>query len=325
MNWLAVSVPKPPPAHLHLLAHALRAAGGRGLEIEHGESRVVAYFPLPTQPVEWMAELRAAIRSATGETDPWLETRRISEDELGERWRLGLIPRRVSPRIRIIPADGEGDPTEGSPAHDEIRIHLVPGPAFGQGDHPTTRLALSLLEAAPTSGARILDLGTGSGILALAAARLGARPVIAVESDGPSVTHARRNVEPNGLSGVVTIRELRATPELLRSLFSDLHGVMANLEPEVLLELLPTVPDLLRPGGWLLVTGIPGDELPAIRNHLARLGLEVSREREEGGWWAGLLMPGAAPGPRGSAPASTPQSGPSGEMRRPKISKAGGS
>jgi ribosomal protein L11 methyltransferase len=310
-DWLAISVQAPPPGQLHLLAHALLAAGGRGLESDDGGKRVVAYFPPPTGKVTFMAELRAAIRSATGDPDPWLEARWISEDELSGRWRGGLDPRRVSSRIRIVPVDEAAAPAAGRAHGEEIQIRLTPGPAFGQGDHPTTLLALSLLDGTLTPGERVLDLGTGSGILAIAAARLGARHVLAVESDGPSVIHARRNVELNGLAGVVEVRELLATPDRLRSLVSRsdrlegdfapaLHdGLMANLEPQVLGALLPAAADVLRRSGWLLVTGIPRGEVPGLRSQIDRLGLEVSREREEGGWWAGLLGTGRGhSGPR---------------------------
>ncbi len=304
MDWLAVWVQAPAPGRLHLLAHALRAAGGRGLESDDGGNRVVAYFPPPIQRTPFMAELRAAIRSATGEPDPWLEARWLSEDELSGRWRAGLGSRRVSSRIQIVPDDGKVAPAEGSPTEDEIRIRLTPGPAFGQGDHPTTRLALSLLDGTLTPGERVLDLGTGSGILAIAAARLGARQVLAVESDGPSVVHARRNVELNELAAVVEIRELLATPHRLRALVSPsrrlqedhdgglLDGVMANLEPQVLDSLLPAAAGVLRRGGWLLVTGVPRGDLSGLRSRIDELGLEVYREREEGGWWAGLLDTG---------------------------------
>jgi ribosomal protein L11 methyltransferase len=167
----------------------------------------------------------------------------------------------------------------------EIELDLTPddlslGIVFGTGTHPTTRLALELLEDRVRDGDRVLDIGTGSGILAIAAARLGAREVVAVDTDPAAAAVARGNVASNELTGVVQVRE--GSIEAAERKPHDL--VVANILAPVLERLAPGVARLLRPGGLWIVSGVIASRAAAVITTIGATGFRMEEERAEGDW-----------------------------------------
>lgn len=197
---------------------------------------------------------------------------------------------------------------EYAPLPDDIVVEIDPGMAFGTGLHPTTRLCLQLLEdhVDPAVHHKALDLGTGSGILAIAAAKLGLPYILGVDTDEVAVRAARENVARNGLSERVKMEtgslavEVNAPvdggfyafsddaqqppPELLAALPFDL--VIANIIARVLSALAPAMASALRPRGLLITSGIIGERAAEVDSALQAAGLTLVEKREESDWVA---------------------------------------
>ncbi len=176
---------------------------------------------------------------------------------------------------------------------------LLPGVAFGDGTHPTTRRALTLLAGVVTPGARILDVGSGSGLLSVAAALLGAAEVRAVEMDPAGVRETQANARRNGVGERVHPRLHRVTPEDPGPLAPPFDGIVANLEGPVLLPLLPRLRAALAPGGWLLLSGLNRGEEEATAQALGVAPGAASSGGASGG------APGAASSASSAAPGAT--------------------
>jgi len=174
-------------------------------------------------------------------------------------------------------------------AADEVVIELELGmsdPAcgalFGTGAHPTTRLALALLEERIQGGERVLDVGTGTGVLALAAVRLGARAALAVDTDPLCVLAARANARLNGLESAVRVREgsVEAADD------APYDAVLANLLAPALIDLAPDLGRLTRGGGFLIVSGVAAARAAEVESALRAAGLRRRAERLAGDWRA---------------------------------------
>lgn len=212
----------------------------------------------------------------------------------------------MTDRIVVAPAGREPVLEEG-----DVVIRLVPGVAFGTAEHGTTRGCLRLLERLVQPGQRVADIGAGSGILSIAAARLGAGRVVALERDPLACDTARKNVVANGVTDRVEVRQVDVESGDLRRLAgldapgrpppktrregdapvspAGQDGIVANLETAIILRLLPGFRDALAPGGWLVLSGLPADEPRHVRGAAGALGLELWDELHVDGWWAGCL------------------------------------
>jgi ribosomal protein L11 methyltransferase len=289
-DWLILSVLAPPAGEAILLVDALRRLGARAVRRE-GE-RLEASFEPGTDPTTVAREAEAAARAATsmGALEPrW---RWLSPDEWARQWHAGQEPRRVSERIVVVPSgtDREGWAGAGLQGDDaRLVIRLDPAAAFGTAEHPTTRGCLRLLETRVRDGDRILDVGTGSGVLAIAAARLGAHEVVALEADPMACEAARANSRANGVADRVVVRERRVRPGRRLGRF---HGVLVNLQADLSLPLLPTLARSRRRHGWLVLSGITRGERATAVRAAADAGLEVDMEIVEEGWWTAALRGG---------------------------------
>lgn len=191
-----------------------------------------------------------------------------------------------SPHPFRILAPGEDAPPAAPGTH-ELRIEAS---AFGGGTHPTTASCLALLGAlAPLTGLRMLDLGSGSGILGIAAARLGADRVLCVDVNPDAVASARRNGEASGVGG--RLEHLSGTAEDLAGSTFDL--VVANIGGELLLDEASRIAPLARPGGRLLLSGLLRDWAEELGAAYARLGC-LPLERRFPGAFCTLLLRRAA-------------------------------
>ncbi len=157
-----------------------------------------------------------------------------------------------------------------------ISIILGPGRAFGSGEHETTLSVLEMLQQLPSiAGAKVLDLGAGTGILAIAAAKLGAGEVIAVDIDPDAVEATRRNARLNGVQDKVTcmLGDLKQVPE------GGFDLILANLYGDILLALAPELAEKLKPRGHMILSGILYQDHFEVKNRLIRLGLRLIRSR----------------------------------------------
>lgn len=209
-------------------------------------------------------------------TDTWIEERNWAD-----RWREFAHPIEVGERLLIQPTWIEEPPAKG-----RIPVYLDPGRAFGAGSHISTRLALALLETYLEPGAVVADVGCGSGILAIAAAKLGAAHVVAVDVDPMAVEATQANAEANKVADRIEVRLADGPPGPP----AGYDIVVANITPPVITKLMAGIDRALRPGGLFLASGIIGERAHEVLRAAAdrpRLALVESRHAEG---WCGLAL-----------------------------------
>jgi len=275
-RWLELSVEAASDAE-EAVADVLRRYVYGGVSIEGAEASVVVKGYLPADGD--LARRRRALRRklAALALPAAVRSRWLSEEDWAHAWKDFFPVLRVSARLVVCPTWRSYTPREG-----EAVIRLDPGMAFGTGQHPTTLMCLGALEELLRPGMDILDLGTGSGILALAAARLGAASALALDIDPQAAAVARENVRLNGLETVVQVGE-GDLGEALRAAF-DL--AMANISAAVIVEMASALAEVLRPGGVLIVAGFSAESAERVSSALARSGLMVDRALADGDWRA---------------------------------------
>jgi ribosomal protein L11 methyltransferase len=195
--------------------------------------------------------------------------RRVADEDWLESWKAQFTPIRIGPffvRPSWSDARAEG-----------IALVLDPGMAFGTGLHPTTRQCLEVVGGMDLAGRSVLDVGTGSGILAIAAAKRGAAPVVGIDVDPLAVKAARENAERNGVA--VDVRDGSA---------ADVEGrygvVLANLVADVIVAIAPDLRARLADGGTLVCAGIVAEKEPRVVEALGSLGLAVAGRDQRDDW-----------------------------------------
>ncbi len=209
-----------------------------------------------------------------------VETSALAEAEYLHAWKRDYRALAVSDRLAIVPL-WERDTWAG--AAGQAAIYVEPGVAFGTGTHETTRLCLLELEEAVAPGVSVLDVGTGTGILAMAAAKLGTRRVLAVDLDDVAVRVAKDNVAANGVTGVVEVIE----SDLAAKVGDERFDVaVANLLAGLVIQLAPNIGRHLRRGGVLIASGIVLKQADDVQAALVAHGFCVERVRQEADWVA---------------------------------------
>lgn len=233
-----------------------------------------------------------------------LTVRTLEDQDWENAWKEHYHVQRIGERVVIVPSWLEHTPQPG-----DIILRLDPGMAFGTGLHPTTQLCLRLLERYAAPNQRVLDLGTGSGILAIAAAKLGAAPILALDNDPIAVTVAAENVARNDVASSVqaALGSLGAGQQMGHWITGDFGPppdsdsgakhpafvaafdlICANLIAKVLIILARDLAIALAPGGMLLSSGIILEREEEVANALAAVGL-VQQERYQEGEWVALV------------------------------------
>jgi ribosomal protein L11 methyltransferase len=268
----------------HALAEAI-AAGASGAEEREGQRGVtwIIYAPASASAAVRDALARVLGAGAVAEPEP------VAPVDWSEAWKAGLRPIEVSPRLRIRASFETSAPRAG-----QRDLVIDPGQAFGTGGHESTRLALAWIDelrgelGAPPG---ILDVGTGSGVLALAALALGAPRAVAFDLDPLAAPAARDNARANGLAERLAVftGSLDALARAAR-----FAGIAANLLSRELDPIFASLVSHLAPGGWLAIAGLLEGEREAWQQRGARAGLAIAgvgRETDaSGATWAGLLM-----------------------------------
>ena len=201
----------------------------------------------------------------------------VNEEDWANNWKQYYHTQRIGKRIVVTPSW-----EEYTPSGDDVQMRLDPGMAFGTGTHDTTRLCLELLEEVVTPETRILDVGTGSGILSVGGVLLGAPSALGVDIDPVAVKVANENAEINEVTG--------KTEFVCGDLTDKVHGkfeiVTANIVADVIIRLLGTVKNYLLKGGVLIVSGIIDTRADEVENACHEAGFVTEKRLEHGGWVA---------------------------------------
>ncbi len=188
-------------------------------------------------------------------------------------WMDQFQPMRFGQRLWIVPS------WHTPPEPEAVNLLLDPGMAFGTGTHPTTAMCLRWLDAHPPSGLRVIDYGTGSGILAIAAARLGATQVHATDIDPQALIATEQNAARNQVRlDCRLVRDFETAPP------PPADRVLANILAGPLIELAPTLSSHLKPGGWLVLSGLLEEQAAHLIEAYERQGVRLTLTETEEGW-----------------------------------------
>lgn len=248
---------------------ALFACGAQG--VQETDDSILTHFPPETD----LDAVAAAVYDADPEAS--VDTWSVGETDWSQAWRAGIGAHTLG-RLTIAPpwlAEGYDPATT---------IVIEPGMAFGTGEHPTTRGVIRLLQDVIRPGDVVADLGAGSAVLAIAAAKLGASRVVAIEYDGEAIANAEENVVLNGVADRVVVVEGDAG--VLLPLAAPVRVVLANIISSVLVELLPVIAGALAPDGTAILSGILLEERSQMLDVLAADGWRVEAEDSEELWWS---------------------------------------
>jgi ribosomal protein L11 methyltransferase len=270
-----------------LLVDGLLALGGRAAEERDGW--YVTAVPAPQDLDAFLEHARAMLGGLTGSDAIDIEVEWRDHEDWAETWKRGLAPRRVTDRILVRPS--WTSPPPDAPA---VQIVIDPGMAFGTAEHGTTRGCLRLLDRVVRPDDRVLDVGAGSGILAIAAALLGASRVVAIEADTLACEALRENLEHNGVQDRVSCMETMVGPGDLVAL-GPVSGVVANIESGPLTHLMAGLAGALVAGGWLILSGIMAEEWPKLREVAERSGLVLRDVDADGEWRSARFERGTLP------------------------------
>jgi ribosomal protein L11 methyltransferase len=251
--------------------------------------RVATYLPVDERCEERRQRIEEALHwlGRLRPIEP-LVVRKLAETDWENAWKKYFFVRHVGQRLVIVPSWRQYAPKPG-----EVVLDLDPGMAFGTGVHPTTRLCLRLLERHLAPAARVLDLGTGSGILAIAAAKLGASAVRAIEVDGTAVGVAAANVAHNAVEHVVRVEQGELS---LVGRDERFDLVLANINLRVIRAVLPALAGHLAPGGLAILSGVLHEHEATLRQAIAEAGLRGRERRREKDWLAVAVEAPAAAG-----------------------------
>lgn len=267
-TWIRVAVAPSGDAAREAVAGALFAAGAEGLHESAG--KLVTHARSSADASRLAEAVAAADAGATVELAP------APDVDWSEAWRAQIRAHTVG-LLTVTP------PWLADPFLPERRVIIDPAMAFGTGDHATTRGVLRLMQDVVRTGDTVADLGCGSAVLAIAAARLGARQVAAIESDPDAIGNAEENVRANDVARAVTVIEGDAA--VILPLVAPVRVVVANIVSSVIRDLLPVIRTSLAPGGVAIFSGMLLTEREQMRAALSDAGFTPGAEVADGEWW----------------------------------------
>ena len=300
MKWVEITVTTAPQA-VEAVANILLECRTGGVEEAHPSAGVVrlrGYLPVGPAVEVILATIERRVRAlpefgldiAPGR----IETTVVEDSGWAHAWKNHFKPFPVGHRLWITPTWRDAPPPP-----ERIVIRLDPGMAFGSGLHASTQLCLAVLEDRMRGGERVFDIGAGSGILSIAAAKLGAGAVLAVDVDPVAVDVARQNVAYNGVASRVDVR----TGNLLDGIAGRADIILANLTADIHLDFLSAAPAQMAPGGVIVASGIVADRQLEVEAVARACGLRVDEVRRDAEWRCLVLMANGEQGPgnRGSS------------------------
>ena len=229
------------------------------------------YLEPGAQPAETLGAIQARMEAAG---IPYtVRTAGVAQEDWQNGWRKYYHPMEIGRRLAVVPSWQAYDT-------DRVKLLLDPGLAFGTGGHETTSLCLEALDELTAGGERVLDIGTGSGILAIAALKLGAACAEGVDIDPVAVRTACENAALNGVAGQFT----GLVGDLSDKASGTYQIITANIVANAIISLAPAVPGLLAEGGHFIASGIIDTRAQEVAQALAKAGLTIAQRKDKRGW-----------------------------------------
>ncbi len=270
-RWVALHIEAPKGALRDRVVQMLMD-GGAGAVQELG-SALLTHL-IEGAPLDTLCSALAAAGATVRRTE-------LGEVDWSTRWVTRVGVQRIG-RIAVAPPWMSDDIADA-----EIPILIEPAMAFGTGEHETTRGVLTLMQNLVEPDMLVADLGSGSGVLAIAAAKLGAGRVVAIEMDPDAIGNALENVERNGVAPRVTV--LQGDAAALLPLVAPVSLVLANIISSVIIELSPIISRALPSGGRAVISGILVTEREHLLASLSADGWTLESELREGEWWSSVI------------------------------------
>ena len=291
MKWLELSL-RAPSEYVEPLSVIFQRYGYGGVAVEqdggfnpdegepepdHPTATLRSYLPVDATTADRKEQIRVAVDliSRLCDLSP-MEERVLEEGEWMESWKSHFTVLQVG-RIVVRPTWMEYEAGD-----EDVVVDMDPGMAFGTGHHPTTHMCLLELEKLVSPGARVLDVGTGSGILSIAAAKLGAGSILALDVDPIAIKAARSNVRANGLQSTIKVSSRALSSH--KSTRGSFDLVVANIYTKIILEMANDLVAQAAPNGALALSGIMAERAPEVESRLREEGCNILRTGQEGDW-----------------------------------------
>ncbi|MDR0846024.1 MAG: 50S ribosomal protein L11 methyltransferase [Lactobacillales bacterium] len=309
MNWTQLKINTASEA-VEAVSYILINNGASGVEIEdsldidnfksdaYGElldkenytiadgARVIGYFPETVNVPEIVPTIQFKVDELSSfglDIGPGtVELSAVKDDEWATAWKKYYHPVRLTRYLTVVPSWENYTPEQA----DELVMKLDPGMAFGTGTHPTTRLTLQALEASIRGGETVVDVGTGSAVLAIASKLLGAGDVYAYDLDEVAVRQAAENVNLNNLDINLAASNLLQSQK--KEVKADL--ILANILADILILLFDDAEQVLKDDGKLIISGVIEEKVDFVLEHAAKAGFKVEQRLIEGDWNAIILI-----------------------------------
>ena len=241
--------------------------------------KVSLFVPEERNPLEYKEFIETRLTDLGIKGEIGLEG--MNEDDWAESWKQYYKPVPLG-RITVVPAWEKYEAKEG-----EVIVRMDPGMAFGTGTHETTRLVIRLMQDELKGGERLLDVGTGSGILSICASKLGAKSCNAYDIDPVAVKVARDNALADGCENItVGVSDLLKGVDLSKGKYDF---CVANIVADIIIRMLPDVKDYVKSGAPLILSGIIGERADEVREAVIKNGFKVEKEIKENDW-VGMLV-----------------------------------
>ncbi len=245
------------------------------LNADKTKAAVSIFIPDEKNPAEAISHLKTRFEELSLKTD--ISVIGVKEEDWAGSWKKYYKPLRIGEKLVVVPAWEKYDAKEG-----DLILKMDPGMAFGTGTHETTRLVAMLIEKYVKKDDVCLDLGTGSGILAIAASKLGAKSVNAYDIDPVAVRVANENVNDNGITNIVCGKS-----DLFAGVEEKTYDLIcANIVADIIIRMLPDVKKYLRPGGILITSGIIDERAEEVLKAAEATELVYVETKEEKNWCA---------------------------------------
>ena len=260
-----------------------------------GRSRVTFYLEAGDEGFAKMAEVRLKLeelkKAQTGLGTLLMTMDTMEDADWENNWKQYYKPMEIGERLLVVPQWEQEDPQVRAECARRVPLILEPGLTFGTGSHATTRLCLTALEKLAGPGQRVLDLGCGSGILSIAALKLGADTALAVDIDDKCLDVAYENAAMNGIGRdryTVLAGDILTDESLKARIGGGYDIVLANIVADVIIALAPAVRPLLKAGGYFLCSGIIDDRAEEVAGKLRSAGLTIQETYSADGWFSYL-------------------------------------